>query len=383
MRSSHGCRSSPRSAPLPGMLETASINTDRMHSELIHLCLINFDIYKKMKFLFRFTLDDRTRFLTTVSGVGFAVMLVFVQVGLFLGLLENASITIDRIDADLWVTAQEHAERRLRQPVPRDLRPARPVGPRRGAGRQPDRLVRDGRPAERGQGVDARLRPGGLPALEPPLERRRGRPARPPPRPFRACSTTRPRGGSAPFAVGDHREFLGHRLKIIGRTARGPLVHDQPDRVPRLPARPVAGRPQELQRPDDLHPRQARPGRRPGGGPGRRSAAGCRTTTSGPGRSGPRGRAHYWVESTGLGLSMFLTVFLGCLVGVVVVAQTLYTSTIEHLTGVRHGQGDRRRQRRRSTGSSPSRRRSPRASASSLGSACSRTRPAPLLARST
>lgn len=39
---------------------------------------------------------------------------------------------------------------------------------------------------------------------------------------------------------------------------------------------------------------------------------------------------NYWVENTGLGLSMFLTVFLGCLVGVVVVAQTSYTATIEH-----------------------------------------------------
>ncbi len=39
----------------------------------------------------------------------------------------------------------------------------------------------------------------------------------------------------------------------------------------------------------------------------------------------------YWVVSTGLGLNMILTVFLGVLVGVVVVAQTLYTSTMEHL----------------------------------------------------
>ena len=39
----------------------------------------------------------------------------------------------------------------------------------------------------------------------------------------------------------------------------------------------------------------------------------------------------YWVDSTGLGLSMYMTVFLGCLVGVVVVAQTSYTATIEHL----------------------------------------------------
>ena len=39
----------------------------------------------------------------------------------------------------------------------------------------------------------------------------------------------------------------------------------------------------------------------------------------------------YWTDSTGLGLNMLMTVFLGCLVGVVVVAQTLYTSTMEHL----------------------------------------------------
>src|SRR6185503_12377907 len=39
----------------------------------------------------------------------------------------------------------------------------------------------------------------------------------------------------------------------------------------------------------------------------------------------------YWVDSSGLGLNMYITVFLGCLVGIVVVAQTLYTSTMEHI----------------------------------------------------
>ena len=39
----------------------------------------------------------------------------------------------------------------------------------------------------------------------------------------------------------------------------------------------------------------------------------------------------YWTNNTGLGLNMVMTVFLGCLVGVVVVAQTLYTSTMEHI----------------------------------------------------
>jgi len=50
-------------------------------------------------------LHDKLRFVITVSGVAFAVTLVFVQVGLFLGLLDNASITIEHLDADLWVTS--------------------------------------------------------------------------------------------------------------------------------------------------------------------------------------------------------------------------------------------------------------------------------------
>jgi putative ABC transport system permease protein len=40
---------------------------------------------------------------------------------------------------------------------------------------------------------------------------------------------------------------------------------------------------------------------------------------------------NYWVSSTGLGMSMGVTVFLGILVGIVIVAQTLYTSAVEHL----------------------------------------------------
>ena len=51
-------------------------------------------------------LHDRLRFAITVSGVAFAVALVFVQVGLFLGLLDNASVTIEHTDADLWVTSR-------------------------------------------------------------------------------------------------------------------------------------------------------------------------------------------------------------------------------------------------------------------------------------
>ena len=51
-------------------------------------------------------LHDKLRSAMTIAGVAFAVTLVFVQVGLFMGILDNASVTIDHIQADLWVTSR-------------------------------------------------------------------------------------------------------------------------------------------------------------------------------------------------------------------------------------------------------------------------------------
>ncbi|HET8645931.1 MAG TPA: ABC transporter permease, partial [Vicinamibacteria bacterium] len=52
-------------------------------------------------------LHDRLRFAITVAGVAFAVTLVLVQVGLFLGLLDKATVTIEQASADIWVTSRE------------------------------------------------------------------------------------------------------------------------------------------------------------------------------------------------------------------------------------------------------------------------------------
>ena len=49
---------------------------------------------------------DRTRFLITVVGVTFSVVLIFSQFGIYLGFMENASIIIDNTLADIWVTSK-------------------------------------------------------------------------------------------------------------------------------------------------------------------------------------------------------------------------------------------------------------------------------------
>ena len=133
-----------------------------------------------------------------------------------------------------------------------------------------------------------------------------------------------------PFRAGDYREFNGRRLKIIGRTRQalsfttspiafldyrlaqslspGELSGRTTFIVVRLePGADVAAVQREIRRRlpyNDVYTREEWASRSRG----------------------------YWIESTGLGLTLALTVALGALVGVVIVGQTLYASTTEHLT---------------------------------------------------
>ena len=273
-------------------------------------------------------LHDKTRFLITVSGVGFAVTLVFVQVGLFRGLMENASLTIERIDADLWVTARNTPNVDFSNTFSETL--VNRVRSVPGVARSDNLIVWFGRVSlPSGANENAVIyalddfRRWGLPwRLESgdPRDLRRGKYV------ILDDSATKRFG---PFQVGDYREINGQRLKIIGRTREAKSFTTNP--VAFMDYR-VA---QSLMR-QELHNRTTYivvklvPG------------ADAKAVADEIGRRLPyndvRSRGEwatksesYWTDSTGLGLNMMMTVFLGCVVGVVVVAQTLYTSTMEHI----------------------------------------------------
>jgi putative ABC transport system permease protein len=273
-------------------------------------------------------LDDKTRFAITVLGVAFAVALVLTQVGIFLGLLENASITIDRLDADLWVTARNTPNIDFANPFPASyVHRVRSIpGVARadnlivwyaivslpsGAKEQAvyyglDDFARWSFPWDVASGDTADLRRGRYVILDESAERRFGA-----------------------FEPGDYREFQGQRLKIIGKT-RGARS---------FTTSPMAfldfGLAQSLS-PDELSRRttfvvvKLEPGADPGAVAEeiRRRLPYNDVYTSADWASTSQ---RYWIESTGLGLTMFLTVFLGALVGVVIVAQTLYAMATEHL----------------------------------------------------
>jgi len=272
-------------------------------------------------------LHDRLRFAITVSGVAFAVTLVLVQMGLFMGLLAKATITIENADADIWVTSHETPNVDFAHNFPETtvLR----VRGVQGVARADNLLVQfmnlqlpSG--AEEGclvyalqdfeswrlpwsvnEGDVRDLRRGRFVLMDRSAERRFGA-----------------------FQVGDYREILGRRFKIIGTTNQAASFTTAPvvfmdfrqaqelaenafqktsyvlvKLLPGANARQVAARIRAIAPHNDVYTKAD-------------WASRSRT---------------YWVVSTGLGMNMGVTVFLGVLVGVVVVAQTLYTSAVEHI----------------------------------------------------
>ncbi|MBI5199677.1 MAG: ABC transporter permease [Nitrospirae bacterium] len=50
---------------------------------------------------------DRIRFIITLIGVTFSVVLIFAQVGVYLGFMRNASMIIDKSGVDIWITSRD------------------------------------------------------------------------------------------------------------------------------------------------------------------------------------------------------------------------------------------------------------------------------------
>lgn len=273
-------------------------------------------------------LHDRLRFAITAAGVAFAVLLVFVQVGLFLGLLDNATVTIRHTDADLWVTSRntpnvdfahvfpESRVDRVRS-IPGVLRADNLIAwffsYQLPSGAQEGSIVyalkdfdRWNLPWNVAEGRLEDLRRGAYIFLDGSAVKRMG-----------------------PFQVGDYRELNGRRVQIIGRTTDAlsftttPITFIDYDLAQSIQSQTLQGQTTyilvKLAPGADLESVRAEIGRRlPYNDVFTRDEWASRSR-------------NYWIVSTGLGLNMGLTVFLGCLVGVVVVAQTLYTSTMEHI----------------------------------------------------
>ena len=273
-------------------------------------------------------LHDRLRFFITVSGVAFAVTLVLVQVGLFSGLLDNASDTIDHLDADLWVTSRNVPNIDFAKTFPQTyLERVRSIPGVRRADNLIVTYYNVSLPSGASETTVAyaledftrwnlpwHVTAGNLSDL------RRGRY-------FFIDESAKRRFGQ--FEVGDYREILNNRLKIIGKSRDAlsftttPITFMSYETAQALSPATLDGNTcfiiVKLAPGAKLEDVRAEIRRRLP-----RNDVYTRDEWS------RRSRA-YWMQSTGIGINMYTTVLLGCLVGLVVVAQTLYTSTMEHI----------------------------------------------------
>lgn len=276
---------------------------------------------------FRILLHDRAKLSISVLGVAFSIALVLIQVGLFQGLLANATVTIEQADADIWITSRNTPNIDFPHYFPESyVQRVRSVS---GVERA-DNLLVGFAPMQLPTGAEENLFIYGLDspskwrlpwsvAEGDPDDLRRGKAM------FLDDSATRRFGA---FAVGESREVFGQRVQIVGRT-RGALsfttmpiafmsLSGAQNSHPPLfgghtayilvklapaasPTEVVAELRQRLPY-NDVHLRD----------------------------DWARRTRDYWVINTGLGFNMVLTVLLGIIVGVTVVSQTLYAATLDH-----------------------------------------------------
>lgn len=272
-------------------------------------------------------LHDRLRFAITVSGVAFAVTLVLVQVGLFVGLLAKSTVTIEQAAADIWITSRETPNVDFAHSFPETtvLR-VRGVP---GVARADNLLVQfmniqlpsgaeDGCLVYGLQDFAAWKLPWAVTEGDP-QDLRRGQY-------ILMDRSAEQRFG--PFEVGQHREILGRRFKIVGTTRDAASFTTAP--IVFMDFRQVQELSEWAAHKTSYVLVKTAAGADPQAVAGRLRAALPFNDVYTKDEWARKSRT-YWVSSTGLGMNMGITVFLGVLVGIVVVAQTLYTSAVEHV----------------------------------------------------
>ena len=279
-------------------------------------------------------LYDRRRFVASVTGVGFSVTLVMVQLGLFAGLAANASQVVDRSPGDVWITGRNTGNFQWGQPITRRVLALARGTPGVAWARElivgwtqlkhPDGGVQqlevvgfdlNSRLGASVVGAPWNVVAGSLAALSIP---------------GRIVLDRSAMEKVGPFRLGDEREALNHRVRIAAITEGITSFTTVPFVFASLAtARAIVG----YIGPDDTVYVVA--GLEHGGSRAATVAAlrqrlpqvdvFSRDTFSARTR-------RYWMFETGMGIGFLLTSALAIAVGTVIVSQAIYAATSEHFS---------------------------------------------------
>jgi putative ABC transport system permease protein len=273
-------------------------------------------------------LYDKVRSVITLLGVVFAVGLIFAQIGIFLGLMETSSVIIDHTPGDIWVTSKNSKNFDFSQSFPEyiynhtisdpDIQSADKLIVAWGVIRQkeggteqievvgfnPDSGV--GGPWEMMEGNPRLLKNGNFAIVDESAMKRLGK-----------------------IQTGEYRDVLAHRLQIIG-ISRGvksfttaPILFTSFELARRLV--PYVGSDStvfvvaKVKPGADLESVVKRL---------RNRLIGVDVYTRADFSMKTR---KYWAIETGVGFSFLLTSIVSFLIGMLIVGQTIYNSTMEHI----------------------------------------------------
>ena len=271
---------------------------------------------------------DKVRSLITLTGVVFAVALIFAQIGIYLGLMETSSTIIDHTNGDIWITSknsknfdfsQPFPERKINQVLAADgIKDAEKlivtwgvIKQKQGGteqveivGYNPDTGI--GGPWKMKTGHFRDVKNGNYAIVDESSMRRLGR-----------------------FEIGDYREILNRRLKVVGTSEEvksfttAPVIFTSYKTAQNLGSYVgtdntvfiIASVEDGYSDKEVINTL-------------RRSLSNVDVYTK---DEFSRKTRLYWTIETGVGLSFLITILISFLIGMLIVGQTIYNSTIEYL----------------------------------------------------
>jgi putative ABC transport system permease protein len=271
---------------------------------------------------------DRVRLLITLVGITFSVALILIQVGMFFGMTANSSTVIEHSEGDLWIMARNSQNFDMVNPFPESLVTAARSVP---GVEWAENLIQ--------QFAFMRLKNGGTEQIEIigfDLAGKVGRPWNIVSGNFRDL-----RGGDAIFVdetafprlgalkPGDYRELVRKKVRIAGVTrgimsfTTAPYIFTSYESAQKIVPEQLAGKTTyivvKVKNGVSIDSVKAELQRR-------FRSYDVRTTSEWAKRT-----RDYWTWQTGIGAGFFGNALMGFIVGLVIVSQTIYSATMEHI----------------------------------------------------
>lgn len=276
----------------------------------------------------RILLYDKTRSLITLVGIVFAVGLIFAQMGIYLGLMATSSVIIDHTPGDIWVTSQNNKNFDFSQPFPEYIYDH--VLSTEGVQSAEKLIVAWGLIKQQQGGTEQVEIIGFNPdsGIGGPWKMKEGDPSAVKNGNFIIVDeSAKQRLGD--IRVGDYRDILFRRLQIVGisegvrsfttapfvftsyKVAQSLVGYIGPDNTVFVIAKATPGF-SVAQVVNNLQ--------------GKLKGVDVYTK-----EEFSRKTRLYWTIETGVGFSFLLTIVISFLVGMLIVGQTIYNSTMEHI----------------------------------------------------